>query len=256
MAGVAAQTTTRAYYSSGFGGAIVPTSPVLTGGGSVVLGPGGAWVAASLTTDISNPVTLRLPVVGGPAPAGYRARMLLANAAGTGGSALGATVLRTYRNGVLQESRVVDAALLQANLLSSGTTPTPVDFVTTKEFDAVELEIANAANLNFKTNVYNAYGVIGASQVPLKGALSRFANPDATRYSSTAYRLNGNTLVQACVNSSVGNPVRAVDTDLTNYATFGSFATVDCPPPRCRCSWRAPPRRLATTPASRWAMPA
>jgi hypothetical protein len=232
VVGVAAQTTTplRAYYSSGSGGAIVPTSPVLTGGGSVVLSPSGAGIAASLTTDISNPVKLRLPVVGGPAPAGYRAGMLLANAAGTGGSALGATVLRTYLKGVLQESRVVDAALLQANLLSSGTQPTPVDFVTSKEFDAVEIEIANVANLNFKTNVYNAYGVIGASQVPLRGALSRFTNPNNTNYSSTAYKLNGNALVQACINSNVGSPERAVDTDLTNYATFGSFATVDCPP--------------------------
>ena len=229
-AAVAQTAPARAYYSNGSAGALYPASPQLTGGGSIALSPGGLGVAAALTTDTYNPVTLRLPLAGGPAPAGYRAGMLLANAAGTGGSALGATTMSTYLNGVLQESHVVDAALLQANLLSAGTKPTPVDFVTTKAFDAVEVTVANAANLNFKTNVYNAYGVVGASQVPLKGALSRFAAPDATDYSSTAYTANGNALVQACVNSNVGNPANAADLDLTNYATFGSFATVACPP--------------------------
>lgn len=229
-AAVAQTAPARAYYSTGSTGALYPASPQLTGGGSIALSPGGLGVAAAITTDIYNPVTLRLPLAGGPAPAGYRAGMLLANAVGTGGSALGATTLRTYLNGVLQESHVVDAALLQANLLSAGTEPTPVDFVTTKAFDAVEVTVANAANLNFKTNVYNAYGVVGASQVPLRGALSRFGAPDATDYSSTAYTANGNALVQACVNSNVGNPANAADMDLTNYATFGSFATASCPP--------------------------
>ncbi|OGX90815.1 hypothetical protein [Hymenobacter coccineus] len=174
-------------------------------------------------------MTLRLPLAGGPVSAGYRAGMLFANATGTGVLALGATVMRTYLNGMLQESHLIDATLLQAYLLSTGTEPTPVDFVITKPFDAVEVTVANVANLNFKTNVYNAYGVVGASQVPLKG----FATPNTANYSSTAYKLNGNALVQACVNFNVGNPARAVDTDLTNYATFGSFATVDCPP-RCK----------------------
>jgi len=144
-----------------------------------------------------------------------------------GGLALGATVLRTYWNGVLQESRAVNAAP-QANLLRSGTEATPVAFVTTKELDAVEIETANAANLNLKTNVYNAYGVIGASWVPLNGPRPRFANPNATRYSSTAY--SGSSLVQACIDSNVGNSGRAVDTDLTNFATFGSAASLSCPP--------------------------
>ncbi|WP_161599616.1 T9SS type A sorting domain-containing protein [Hymenobacter nivis] len=231
VAGSLAQTVLpRAYYSKGSTGALYPASPVLTGGGSISLGTSGAAIAAVVTTDTGNPVTLRLPLVGGPAPAGYRAGMLLANTSGIGGSALGATTMRTYLGGVLQESHVVDATLLQTNLLGAGSDPTPVDFVTIKPFDAVEVTIANAANLNFKTNVYNAYGVVGASQVPLLGALSRFATPNDTKYSSTAYKLDGNKLVQACVNSSVGNPDRAVDMDLTNYATFGSFATVSCPP--------------------------
>ena len=76
IAGVVAQTTPRAYYSSCLSGAIVPTSPTLMGGGNVVPGPSGAEIAASLTTDITNPVMPRLPVVGGPAPAGYRVGML------------------------------------------------------------------------------------------------------------------------------------------------------------------------------------
>ena len=161
-----------------------------------------------------------------------------ANATGTGGLALGATVLRTYWNGVLQESRAVNAAP-QANLLRSGTEATPVAFVTTKGLDAVEIETANAANLNLKTNIYNAYGVIGASWVPLNGRCSRFANPNATRYSSTAY--SGSSLVQACIDSNVGNSGRAVDTDLINFATFGNAASLSCPHAACTIGRHAAP---------------
>ena len=60
------------------------------------------------------------------------------------------------------------------------------------------------------------------------GPRSRSANPDANRYSSTAH--SGSSLVQACIDSNVGNPRRAVDTCLTNFATFGSAASPSCPP--------------------------
>ena len=229
-----AQTPLPAYYSTG--GSVYKLqqpSPQIAGSGYVAAGlnaaDGDFSTFATLKTDVS--VTVGAPVglglgLTGVAPAGYRAGVLLANASGLLSlQAIGTVTLRTYLRGAspeLREEKVVQAELVRAALLATDR-PTQLEFVSSKSFDAVEIEIAGLANVLYTTNIYYAYGVRPGVQTVANGYLTRFA--DATgNYSTKDY-----TGV-ACVATDVNNPQNVADADLTNFATFQSLLTVACKP--------------------------
>lgn len=220
-----------AYYSTGAPVVATPAQACplgICGGPGISIATNGALLnglplAATVYVPSSGgPARLRLRLTG-TAPAGYRAGMLLsAVSAQLGLSALGATTLRTYLSTgpapeVAQETQLVALAPAQLQLLAAGGPPVQVEFVTKKPFDQVELELANVSilNLGVGVNVHYAYGIGPNMATPVPGYVSRFSSP-ASHYADTG-----------C--ASTANPERAADADLTNYATFSSLATINCP---------------------------
>ena len=122
------------------------------------------------------------------------------------------------------ESKLVDASLVRL-ILGPGTEPVRLEFVATRPFDQIEIIVGSLLNLGYKLDVFYAYGIDANVINTAKGYLSRFASPSASNY-STDTKDNGITV---CVNSSVSNPLNAVDNSLTNYATMGSLVDLSCP---------------------------
>ncbi|MBO2010003.1 hypothetical protein [Hymenobacter negativus] len=144
-------------------------------------------------------------------------------------SALGTYTLVTYKNGQVAESHLVDAAVLQSlKLLAGNSRPMHLEFIAGAQFDAVELVISGAASLAYTLNVYYAYKVSALVQQPVKGLVSKFTGSNLSAYYNTTIT-PVNPLISVCANTNVTNPENTVDTDLTNYARFGTFISVNCP---------------------------
>ncbi|GAB3577226.1 T9SS type A sorting domain-containing protein [Hymenobacter daeguensis] len=161
---------------------------------------------------------------------GDRAGIVVAPGANLLGiSALGTYTLVTYKDNVEQQRVPVSAAVLQSlKLLSPNSRPMQLEFVAATQFNAVELVITGAATLGYTLNVYYAYSVSALQQQPVRGLVSKFTGSNLAAYYSTAITPI-DPLISVCANSNVTNPENAVDTDLTNYARFGTFLSVNCP---------------------------
>ena len=235
-----AQAALPAYYSTGAPGTAFqvtqPSSQVAASGnvtGGALAADGDFATFATLKVDatasLNVPVGLLLKLTG-PAPAGYRAGVVLANtAAGLAGvSLLGTVTLRTYLNGTApdqrQETKVVQATVLQALLLGAGTQPTQLEFITSKPFDAVEVEFGGVVGINYTTNIYYAYGVRPGLQTRASGYVSRFPAPTTSEYAAAS----ASGLL--CIATDVENPANVADNDLTNFALLRTTASVACNP--------------------------
>lgn len=218
-----AQTSTSAAYYSN---AATLVAPVKTASSTGVAVNVAGLADLSLAAQVYLPVTvgavtkLRLQL-SGTAPAGYRAGMVLANGGALAGlNALGAITLRTYNSksttpGVALDTKVVDASVAQAQLLATNGQPDQLELISTQAFDQVEIEFAAAATTGTVIDIKYAYG-IGVNQArTVAGYVSRLGT--------------GTQAVTGCAASSIQNADRTVDTDLNNYATMGSIATVNCP---------------------------
>lgn len=114
--GAWAQAVLPAYYSTGATGTtyqVTQPSPQVAGSGNVVAGANAAdgdfttfaTLKVDATASVGVPVSLLLKLIA-PAPGGYRAGVVLANAAGLAKvSALGTMMLRTYLNGTTPAQR-------------------------------------------------------------------------------------------------------------------------------------------------------
>ena len=234
-AATASAQSSPAYYSTGSNVfQITQPSYENAGSGTVTAGlhasDGDFSTYATLRADanmtLGNPVGLRLQLMG-VAPAGYRAGVLLANASGLLSlTALGTVTLRTYLSGAtpeLREVKVVRADVVRASLLATAR-PTQLEFVSSKSFDAVEIEIGGLLGVSYTTNIYYAYGVRPGVQTRAAGYLSQFAAPTSAEFSTRDYT------GLACVLTDVDDSERVADFDLTNFATFRSALTVACQP--------------------------
>ena len=226
----------RAYYSIGSNVAVASQpSTQVAGSGNVTAGinaaDGDVKTFATLKTDATAsagvPVALRLGLTQ-EAPAGYRAGVVLANAAtALSLNALGVVRLRTYLTGAspeLREDKLVRLDIVRA-ALGAGALPTQLEFVSSKSFDAVEIVIDGAVGINYVTNIYYAYGVRPGVQTRGTGYLSRFVAPTNGVEYSTASSTGG-----ACLNTDVDNAANVADISLTNFATLRSTLTVACNP--------------------------
>lgn len=192
--------------------------------------------AATMNVPASLLVTKSLKLrmdMDGLVPAGHRAGVVVSRGAGVlnllGVDLASAIRIRTYlsSNGgpsQLQETKIIDANLAGV-LLGSNTGPMPLEFTAGKAFDQMEIEASSLVSLGYELNVFYAYGLGSNTITTAKGYVSRFATPGTGNY-STAAADNGLTL---CVNSNVSNPLNAVDTDLTNFATMGALVDLSCP---------------------------
>lgn len=235
--GARAQTVLPAYYSTGNAYQVTQPSPQVAGSGNVAAGANAAdndfatfaTLKVDATASVGVPVALLLKL-NGTSPAGYRAGVVLANTA-TGlanVSLLGTVTLRTYLNGTTpaqrQEEKVVQATVLKALLLGAGTRPTQLEFITSKPFDAVEIEFGGVVGLNYTTNIYYGYGVRPGVQTRASGYLSRFATLTGSEYAAAS------AAGLLCIATDVENPANVADNSLTNYALLHTTASVLCNP--------------------------
>ena len=237
-----AQAPLPAYYSTGSSAyQITQPSPQLANSGSVVAGANAAdndfttyaTLKVDATASVGVPVGLLLKLAGTtsvPAPAGYRAGVVLASTAGglANVSALGTVTLRTYLNGTApanrQETKVVQASVLQALLLGAGTRPTQLEFITTRPFDAVEVEFGGVVGINYSTNIYYGYAVRPGVQTQASGYISRYGTLTSNEYAAAS------AAGVLCVATDVENPAFVADNSLTNFALLRTTAAVLCNP--------------------------
>ncbi len=194
--------------------------------GKIQLSVTGPTVGANITATVTLPKagTARLRYqLNGTAQAGYRAGVLVSTAATTFGSnPLGSIKLRTFLStsptaAALQEERTLAGSVVQAQLLAGQGDPTQLEFISTKDFDQVEIEFA-AYPLSIDLRMYYAYGIGPNQAAQVLGFTSNFPAGAAGPYSATG-----------CTNK-IANAGNAVDSDLTDYATFGSLLSVGCNP--------------------------
>ena len=134
---------------------------------------------------------------------------------------LGGVTIKTYNNGIEQES-FTGASLLNLSLLA-GSGSDVIGFNTTKQFDAIEAVFSNTVALLSSTNIYHAV----IRQYTAGPAL---ACNTATKMSLPAYPViinPVNTGVSGIsVGSGVSNVENAISSSDTDYATINSTIAV------------------------------
>ncbi|WP_324674924.1 T9SS type A sorting domain-containing protein [Hymenobacter sp. GOD-10R] len=196
--------------------------------------------AALATLDKSDYTTLYPSAVGSATkvrvqlasivPAGSRAGFVVSNNKGLIDlSVLNGFIVRTYDLGGSGSSAVKqyinNSGLVRAQAFSSD--PSRMEFIASQPFQEMEIEFAGLLTVATQFRLYYAFGFRdNNSTLQYKGVLTKIAAPLSTDYSTQS---RNSSLVEACVNSGVLNPERAVDNTLDNYATFGSLAGVTCP---------------------------
>ncbi|NML66830.1 hypothetical protein HHL22_16615 [Hymenobacter sp. RP-2-7] len=163
---------------------------------------------ASLAT-VSCPQQLRTNLEG-VAPAGYRAGFVVGNRDNLlNADLLGGVVLKTYRNGAMQET-TEGLSLLELGVLPSG--QSLLSFPTTKEFDAVSIERVGAVTVLDNLQLYYGVGVAATPATQIRSAWGNAAGH---------FRTYSNGLLCASPTScSVSNGANAADVNLTNYASL------------------------------------
>lgn len=172
-------------------------------------------------------IDLRMPL---SVPAGYRAGFVISQSQSVVDiSLLPAITIVTYL-GNTEAERVSGANLLELGVLAGSTDPVQLEFITTKPFDRIRLEInygllnLNVFGGNFR--VHYAYGVERNVLATTNGFLSRFPADLADHYSINDPA--NPDLISVCLNTGVQNPGNAVDEDLSNFATLQTTLGVSC----------------------------
>ncbi|MDO7884794.1 T9SS type A sorting domain-containing protein [Hymenobacter sp. CA2-7] len=215
-----------AYYSTGTPISASPTRTCTIAG-----------CTTGVTTDVTTPVgtvaisaTAYLPLAGttklryqlnGIAPAGYRGGVLLSpNSSLVSLSALGGIAIRTYLSTnptKVQDEMLVSASAAGAQLLAGKGNPVQMELISTASFDQVEVEFGAIVSLGTSINVHYAYGIGPNVAAQIMGLTSNASGSNVGQY-----RVTGCT-------DKVNNAAQTVDNDPTNYATFSSLASVNCP---------------------------
>lgn len=196
-----------------------------------------AGCTTGVTTDVTTPVgmvsisaTAYLPIAGttklryqlnGIAPAGYRGGVLLSpNSSLVSLNALGGVAIRTYLSTnptKVQDEMLVSASAAGARLLAGKGNPVQMELISTSSFDQVEVEFGSAVSLGIAINVHYAYGIGPNVAAQITGLTSNATGNNVGQYAVTG-----------CTDK-VNNAAQTVDNDPTNYATFSSLASVNCP---------------------------
>ncbi|RTQ49740.1 T9SS type A sorting domain-containing protein [Hymenobacter gummosus] len=191
------------------------TTSASTGG--LCLNSGVANPLNAVTAGLTDYATMHVTGVGcttslqvkleGSSPAGYHAGFVIGSSSLLDASVLNSLKIKTYKNGVLQETGSA-ANLLELQLLPDG--KYQVSFKTSQAFDHVELEKTGVLGLLDDLNVYYGFGIEPRAFEDQEPLLSDFA----------ANQTSGNYQVSGTCNSSscVANPSFAADATLNNYA--------------------------------------
>lgn len=183
---------------------------------------GTATISAAAYLPLSGTVRARYQL-NGTAQAGYRGGVLLSqNGSALSLSGLGSITIRTYLStgntpNTPQDVMVVDASAAQARLLAGKGAPMQVELLSTAPFDQVEVEFGSALSAGASVDIYYAYGIGANTAAQITGLTSNSNSAAIGQYG-----------VAGCTDK-IGNASRTVDSDPTNYATFSSLASVNCP---------------------------
>lgn len=131
---------------------------------------------------------------------------------------LSGLTVKTYRNGVLQETSSAGTLLSVSSSLLNGLGKQTVGFITAQPFDTVQLQVTNLLGVLNITRVYNA-------------VLTRFcAGPDLACNTPTSMTVPAYPVVidgtktgisgGACVGCSVNNVNNVINTNITDYANI------------------------------------
>lgn len=191
-------------------------------GGTLCVDSGVLNPLNAVTPSLTDNATLHVTGVGckaalqvkleGSAPAGYHAGFVIGSSSLLDVNVLSSLKLKTYKDGVLQETGSA-ANLLELKLLPDG--KYQVSFKSSLPFDRVELEKTGVAGLLDDLQVYYGFGIEPRAFEDQDPLLSDFA----AGQTSGNYQTGGN-----CP-SCIQNPERAADASLTNYAQI-NFPTI------------------------------
>ncbi|GAA4502592.1 hypothetical protein GCM10023172_26150 [Hymenobacter ginsengisoli] len=135
---------------------------------------------------------------------------------------LGTITIRTYLStgntpNTAQDVLVVGASAAQAQLLAGKGAPAQLELISTAPFDQVEIEFGTALSVGASVDIYYAYGIGANTATQITGLTSNSSSAAIGQYS-----------VAGCTDK-ISDASRTVDSDPTNYATFSSLASVNCP---------------------------
>ncbi|MBO9611370.1 MAG: cadherin-like domain-containing protein [Dyadobacter sp.] len=159
-------------------------------------------------------------------PAGYFAGFEIQNTGIIGATLLGSLTVRTYLGTTLQEQYTGPGGLLAANIVNTNGRTT-VGFVTTKNFDRIQIDQALSISVNLgTTQIFNAVATkFCAESTPRPcNVVEQWNNPTFPVYVNTD-RTGISTNV-ACVNCAVRNTTNLVNSDATDYAEIDLVASI------------------------------
>ena len=167
------------------------------------------YASFSSLATVACPSTLRVGLEG-TAPAGYDAGFVIGSAGLLDASVLAGLRIRTYRNGVEQET-ATGASLLQISVLPNG--QAQVHFRSGLAFDAVSIERVGVVTVLDNLRLYYGFGVEPRTFDGTRKSLSNFSDP-------SGHHQEGFDAV-LCVSCSISTPAGAANspTDASSYAT-------------------------------------
>ncbi|WP_353719002.1 Ig-like domain-containing protein [Dyadobacter sp. 676] len=183
--------------------------------------------AATFLAVLSASGGMRLTVQSdnGYYPAGFFAGFEIQNTGIIGATLLGSLTVRTFLNGTMQEEFTGASGLLAANIVSSSGRTT-VGFVTTKNFNRIQIDQALSLSVNLgTTQIFNAVATkFCAESTPRAcNVVEHWHNPTFPVYVNTD-RTGISDL--ACANCAVRNTVNLINQDTTDYAEIDLVASL------------------------------
>lgn len=183
--------------------------------------------AATFLAVLSAAGGMRLTVQSdnGYYPAGYFAGFEIQNTGIIGASLFGSLTVRTYLGSTLQEEHTGAGGLLSANIVNTSGRTT-VGFVTTKNFDRIQIDQGLSISVNLgTTQIFNALATkFCAESTPRAcNVVEHWHNPTFPVYVNTD-RTGISDL--ACANCAVRNTVNLVNPDTTDYAEIDLVASL------------------------------
>jgi uncharacterized repeat protein (TIGR01451 family) len=160
-----------------------------------------------------------------PYAAGTFAGFIIENPNLIGANLRSGLTLKTYRNGVLQETAQSSNGKLlsvDATLLTGSSGKRQVGFITTQAFDEVQLEVTNLVGVLNDTRVYYAmFERFCAGATPNCGTDTVLTQPS---YPVLIEQQHSTVEGLACVLCAINNPQFVIDNDANNYGEI--FLTV------------------------------
>jgi VCBS repeat-containing protein len=182
-----------------------------------------AFVSLDVSTSIIGATTLvAVKDTSQVYPAGRRVGFVVQSVGGLlDATLLGNLQIRTYLNGVLQETATVSGNVLGATALTGDGALQRLSFITTLDFDEVELVATATLNLLTEFRVYYAFEEPGTGCPTLDGETCTEALnvSNSTFCGQISYERTGIVGV-ACVACGVDNLGNLIDGDSDNFATI------------------------------------